>query len=184
MSYAEAAAKGPKQSPEEAYASSRAPAPPQVEKTESDTTSLVDVDSPHVSSVPADYESQRVKTTTQATRLEHEAEDKAREAAKRTSEAAHETKEKAKVGGKKAKAKAKEGGRKLDANRDNPVVIANGVILLVGSGALGLAAYKKYSEGTLDWKFAGTTAAAVGAFALADYFVSQWFFQNKYPPNE
>lgn len=156
---------------------SRAPAPPQIEKTESETTSLVDVDSPHVSSVPADYESQRVKTTTQATRLEHEAEDKAREAAKRASEraseAAHETKEKAKVEGKKAKAKAKEGGRKLDANRDNPVVIANGVILLVGSGALGFAAYKKYSEGTLDWKVAGTTVAAVGAFALADYFVSQ-----------
>lgn len=114
-----------------------------------------------------------MKTSTQATRLEHEAEDKAREAANRASEAAHEAKEKAKVGGKKTKAKAKEGGRKLDANRDNPVIIANGVILLVGSGALGFAAYRKYTEGTLDWKVAGTTAAAVGVFALADYFVSQ-----------
>jgi lipid II:glycine glycyltransferase (peptidoglycan interpeptide bridge formation enzyme) len=123
--------------------------------------------------VPSDYKSQPVKTTSQATRLEHEAEDKAREAAKRASDAAHDAKEKAKIQGKKAKSKAKEGGRKLDANKENPVVIANGVILVVGSVALGLGAYKKYSEGTLDWKVAGITAGAVGAFAVADYYASQ-----------
>jgi Family of unknown function (DUF5353) len=52
-------------------------------------------------------------------------------------------------------------------------VIANGVILVVGSVALGFSAYKKYSEGTLDWKVAGITAGAVGAFAVADYYASQ-----------
>ncbi len=105
--------------------------------------------------------------------MEHEAEDKAREAGKRAFDAAADAKEKVKLGGKKAKGKAKEGGRKLDANKENPVVIANGVILLVGSAALGLGAYKKYSEGTLDWKIAGITAGAVGAFAVADYYASQ-----------
>lgn len=157
--------------------SSRAPAPPQVEKTESETASLVDVDSPHISSVPPDYESQRVKTSTQATRLERESEEKARRAAQDAADTANETKEeakeKAKVGGKKVKAKAKEGGRKLDANKENPVVIANGVILAVGGVALGLAAYKKYSEGTLDWKVASITAGALGAFAVVDYYSSQ-----------
>jgi hypothetical protein len=105
--------------------------------------------------------------------MEHEAEDKAREASKRAAEAAHDAKEKTKVGAKKAKGKAKEGGRKLDANKENPVVIANGVILVVGGAALGFGAYKRYSEGTLDWKVAGITAGAVGAFAVVDYYASQ-----------
>jgi Family of unknown function (DUF5353) len=105
--------------------------------------------------------------------MEHEAEDKAREASKRAAEAAHDAKEKTKVGAKKAKGKAKEGGRKLEANKENPVVIANGIILVVGGAALGFGAYKRYSEGTLDWKVAGITAGAVGAFAVADYYASQ-----------
>lgn len=139
----------------------------------SETASLIDVDSPHVSSVPSNYESQSVKTNTQAERLEREAEDNARTAASRTSAAADSAKDKAKSGSKKAKGKAKEGGRKLDANKDNPVVIANGVILLVGGAALGFGAYKRYTEGTLDWKVAGATAGAVAAFAVADYYASQ-----------
>ena len=121
----------------------------------------------------SDYESQDVQTSTQATRLEHEAEDKARAASKRASEAASDAKEKAKAGAKKGQAKAREGGRRLDANKDNPVVVANGVILLLGSVALGVGAYQKYSEGTLDWKVAGITAGALGAFAVADYYASQ-----------
>lgn len=184
MSYAEVAGKGPKQPPEEA----RAPELPQVEKTESEVASLVDVDTPHVSSVPPDYESQPVKTSTQATRLEQEAEDEARQAAQQIFDEAQdvkeEAKEKARVGGKKAKAKAKEGVRKLDANKENPVVVTNGVILAIGGVALGVAAYNKYTNGTLDWKFAGITAGAVAALAVADYYASQWLFQNKYPPKD
>jgi len=65
------AAKGPTQSPEEA----RAPAPPEVERSTDDSVqSLVDVDSPHISSVPSDYESQSIKTDTQADRIEREEE--------------------------------------------------------------------------------------------------------------
>jgi len=71
MSYASVASRGPKQTPEEA----RAPIPPQVEQTEFESSSLIDVDSPHVSSVPSDYESQSIKTDTQAQRLDNEAED-------------------------------------------------------------------------------------------------------------
>lgn len=44
-----------------------------------DTESLVDVDSHHINSVPSDFESQKIKTSTQADRLQHEAADKARE---------------------------------------------------------------------------------------------------------
>jgi len=72
MSYADVVAEGPKQPPEEA----RAPPMPEVEKTESEATSIVDVGSPHISSVKSDFEDQATKTQTQAIRKEHEAEDK------------------------------------------------------------------------------------------------------------
>jgi len=177
MSYADVAAKGPKQSPEEA----RAPAMPEIEKTESESNSLVDVDSPHVSSVKSDYEQQATKTQTQATRQEHEVEDKARELSEKASEAANDAKKKATTKGKEAKEKAKAGGKKLQDNQDNPVVIGNAVVLLVGSVALAAGAYQKHKEGQLDWQLAGTVAGVVGAFAVGDYFVSKWLIENKYP---
>merc|ERR1712000_455716 len=83
MSYADIAAKGPKQSPEEA----RAHPVPALEPSESESASLIDVDSPHVSSVKSDFQEQEVKTETQAERLEREAEDKARAEAQKASEA-------------------------------------------------------------------------------------------------
>ena len=61
----------------------------------------------------------------------------------------------------------------MDANKENPIFIVKVVILVVGGVALGLGAYKRYSEGSLDWKVAGITAGAVGAFAVADYYASQ-----------
>jgi len=177
MSYADAVAKGPKQSPEEA----RAPAPPEIEKTESEATSVVDLDSPHVSSVKSDFEDQAVKTQTQATRIEHEAEDKAREYGQKASEAASDAKKKAAAKGKDAKEKAKAGGKKLQDNQDNPVVIGNAVILTVGAIALAVGAYQKHSEGKLDWQLAGTVAGVVGVLGVADYFASKWLIENKYP---
>ncbi|KAL8703439.1 MAG: hypothetical protein Q9201_003377 [Fulgogasparrea decipioides] len=203
----------------------RAPAPPSIENTEGSTSSLVDVDSPHVSSVPSDFESQTTQTRTQADRMAHEAEDKAREtsdkASQKTKETAADADQKASEASSKASGKAKEfsqqaskksdelskdagdkydkvkksvarnykegkeeardKGNELSRNRDNPVVVGNAVIIGAGSAALGFAAYQKYAQGELSWKLAGITAAAVGAFALGDYYVSQWLFQNKYP---
>jgi len=166
MSYAQAAARGPKQSPEDA----RAPAPPQVAHDDESTSSLVDVDSPHVSSVPSDFESQSVKTDTQATRLEHEAEDTEREAE-------HEYQEKKK----QAKAKAGKASKKFKENSDNPVVIGNAVAVVGLSAALGFGAYRKYAAGELTWKVVGAWAGIVGLFATGDYFLSSYLFKNKYP---
>ena len=134
---------------------------------------MVDVDSPHISSVKSDFEDQATKTQTQATRQEHEAEDKAREYSQKAKEAASDAKKKAVTKGKEAKEKAKAGGKKLQDNQDNPVVIGNAVILVVGSVALAVGAYQKHKEGQLDWKLAGTVAGIVGAFGVADYFASQ-----------
>ncbi|KAL8761815.1 MAG: hypothetical protein Q9184_002099 [Pyrenodesmia sp. 2 TL-2023] len=186
-------------------------------ETESSVSSLVDVDSPHVSSVPSDFESQTTKTKTQAERMAHEAEDKAREnsakASQKTKETAAEADQKASEASSKASSKAKEfsefasekseelskevgdkydkakksaarnykegkeeareKGNELSRNRDNPVVVANAVIIGVGSVALGFTGYQKYAKGELSWQVAGMAAAAVGAFAIGDYYVSQ-----------
>lgn len=71
------------------------------------------------------------------------------------------------------KEEAREKGNELSRNRDNPVVVGNAVIIGVGSVALGFTAYQKYAQGELSWKLAGITAAAVGAFAVGDYYASQ-----------
>ena len=146
---------------------------PEIENTESQSNSMVDVDSPHVSSVKSDFKEQEIKTQTQATRIEHEAEDKARKYSQKAHEAASDAKKKAATKGKEAKEKAKAGGKKLQDNQDNPVVIGNAVILVVGSVALAVGAYQKHKEGQLDWKLAGTVAGVVGAFSVADYFASK-----------
>lgn len=106
-----------------------------------------------------DFLQQEVKTTTQAERLEREAQEAE---AKRSQE---ETAKKAKA--RKAK------GRGLAANSDNPVFITNAVVAtLVGAG-LGFGAYRKHIEGKLSWEMIGLWSGAVGAFGVVDYFVSK-----------
>lgn len=157
MSYAEAAARGPKQSPEEA----RAPEINRVYKDEGESTaSLIDVDSPHVQSVDSDFLQQNVQTSTQAERIEREE--------KETREARE----------KKAKAKASRG----HGNETNPVYLGNAAILALVSAGLGFGAYHKHAQGKLSWELVGLWTGAVGAFGAVDYFVSKWFLQNKYPP--
>ena len=155
------------------FRSRRAPPIPEVEKTESEAASLVDVSSPHVSSVKSDFEDQAIKTETQATRMEHEAENKAREYGQKASDVTSEAKKKAATKGKESKEKAKAGGKKLQDNQDNPVVVGNAVILVVGTVALAVGAYQKHREGKLDWRLAGTVAGVVGLFGVADYFASK-----------
>ena len=82
-------------------------------------------------------------------------------------------KKKASAAAKEAKGEAKSAGQDLSENRDNPVVIANGVIIVAGSAALGYGAYTKHQAGQLDWQLAATWAAAVGALAVGDYYLSQ-----------
>jgi cation transport ATPase len=147
---------------------------PQVEHTDDSVHSLVDVDSPHISSVTSDFESQSVKTDTQAERieLENEAREKAREAAA----SAQSAKE-------KAKAKAERGSDKARKNADNPVVLGNAATAVILGSVLGVGAYRKYVRNELTWKVVGAWAGVVGLFGVADYYVSNYFFQ-KYPPKK
>ena len=119
----------------------RAPNPPQMENTESNASSMVDVDSPHVSSVKNDYAG---KTETEMKRLEREAEDaekklkhKFDEASENAEKGYDRAKKSAAKNAKSAEKKAKAAGDDLRDNQDNPVVIGNAVIIGLGSALLG-----------------------------------------------
>ena len=107
--------------------------------------SLVDVDSPHISSVPSDFSTQSIKTETQADRLEHEAEDAERR------EAAAERR--ARGGGSSSSSSGKHDKRKERAKQEagNPVVLGNSVAIFALTAALGWGAYRKYRVGELSW---------------------------------
>ena len=222
---------------------SRAPPQPKLEETESSAASLIDVDSPHISSVSSDYSDQATKTRTQADREAREAADRARATANQASdkvleysrEAQQKASEMSEEGQKKASKLSKEGREAasnapqrvselgheaadkasdiynhpsenydkakraaakkseqakdsaihtrddISANRDNPVIIGNAVVITAICAGLGVGVWKKYSAGDLSWKIAGLWAGAVGVFAVGDYYLSQYLFRNKYP---
>lgn len=72
-----------------------------------------------------------------------------------------------------AKGKAVEARDDLSANRDNPVVVANAVLLAVAGIGLGVGAYQKHAKGELGWRVVGAWAGVVGFLAAGDYYFSQ-----------
>lgn len=122
---------------------------------------MIDVDSPHVSSVDPSFLNQNVKTTTQAERLEREQERRG---------ANDDAKTQAR---KKAQAKAKAEKSRLSRNKDNPIVLGNAVLVALASAGLGYGAYNKHLEGKLSWELVAIWSGAVGAFGVADYFASR-----------
>jgi len=182
---------------------SRAPALAQVERSDLDTHSTVDVDSPHIASVPSDYKSQEIKTDTQRERMELEEEDKARQAQQKTQHKARETEHKVKDkasrekdeveqemmdkarqgerAAKEAKEKVKKAADVAQKNPGNPVIFGNALVLTALGIALGVDGWRRYQRGTFGWAAAGAWAGIIGAFAVGDYFVSRLGLQ-KYPP--
>ncbi|KAH3911764.1 hypothetical protein HBH56_128240 [Parastagonospora nodorum] len=138
---------------------------PEVEHGDESVSSLVDVDSPHISSVPSDYESQSVKTDTQSERQQREEE---------MHEEARRLKDKAAAKKDAAKDKARK-------NADNPVVLGNAIGAAVVATALGIGAYRKYARGELTGKLVAAWVGVLGLFGVGDYYVSQYFFK-RYPP--
>lgn len=116
--------------------------------------------------MPSDYESQTIKTDTQASRIEHEAADEALGEKKKAEAKARELKE-------KAKAKASKAESRIKANADNPVILANGLIVGILGTVLGVGAYKKYAAGELSAKVVAAWAGVVGLFAVGDFYASQ-----------
>ncbi|KAF4961679.1 hypothetical protein FGADI_42 [Fusarium gaditjirri] len=166
MSYADVAASGPKQSPEEAAA----PQPPQVITDESaSTASLVDVDMPSVHTVPNDFLEQEIKTETQAARIELEEE--AREEKRKRDEAA-------------AKAKRADNWliqqfSRLSDGSATGLVIAN-FATVVGLGAyLGYKGWGLYEKGKLDWKAVTLGASILAGVTAAEGAVGRYLYKGK-----
>ncbi|KAI3584574.1 putative serine dehydratase domain-containing protein [Fusarium oxysporum f. sp. albedinis] len=166
MSYADVAASGPKQSPEEAAA----PQPPQVITDESaSTASLVDVDMPSVHTVPNDFLEQEIKTETQAARIEREEE--AREEKRKRDEAA-------------AKAKRADNWliqqfSRLSDGSATGLVIAN-FATVVGLGAyLGYKGWGLYEKGKLDWKAVTLGAGILAGVTAAEGAVGRYLYKGK-----
>lgn len=167
-SYADVAASGPKQSPEEAAA----PQLPQVESSEyASTASLVDVDTPSVRTVPSDFMEQEVQTETQAARLEREEETARAEAD---------------LSKKKAASKARKANDALTkwfaglSDNARTGMVASNILAVVGLGGfLGYKAWTLYDHGRFSWKTAGIGAGIVGAVGLFETFLGGYLYKSK-----
>lgn len=160
------------------HRSSRAPPVPQVEQTGTQSSSsLIDVDSPHISSVPSNYSEQSVKTETQANRLEQEAEARAR----RESANAAPNQSKGQSASQKGREQAETAADRIRKNSDNPVLIGNAVVLTALAGILGYGGSRWWQQGAKGGaSVVAGVVAAVGLFAVGDYYLSRWGLE-KYP---
>ncbi|KAJ4416281.1 hypothetical protein N0V85_002350 [Neurospora sp. IMI 360204] len=185
VSYAEIAAKGPKQTPEEAAA----PLPPQIEVDEStSTSSLIDVDTPSVHTVPSDFQEQEIQTETQATRVEHEEEQAAKEEAERAKAKARAEADLAK---KKAKSKAKKADNWLTkqfaslSDGTTGALAAVNLFAVVGlSGWLGYRAWGLYDRRQFTWQHAGRGAGILAAVAVFESVFSGYLAKGKKAKNQ
>ncbi|KAF5613389.1 D-serine dehydratase [Fusarium tjaetaba] len=166
MSYADVAASGPKQSPEEAAA----PQPPQVITDESaSTASLVDVDMPSVHTVPNDFLEQEIKTETQAARIEREEE--ARQEKRKRDEAAAKAK--------KADNWLIQQFSRLSDGSATGLVIANFATVVGLSAFLGYKGWGLYEKGKLDWKAVTLGAGILAGVTAAEGAVGRYLYKGK-----
>ena len=173
MSYADVAAKGPKQTPEEAAA----PQPPQVIPNESaSTASLVDVDMPSVHTVSSEFLEQDIQTETQAQRREREAE--AAEVKRQQRE------EQSKKDAAKAKARRADNWlvsqfAQLSDGSASAVVIANLTAVVGLSSYLGYRAWGLYDKGRLTWGNVGAGAGILAAVGLFEAGFANYLYKGK-----
>ncbi|RTE79606.1 hypothetical protein BHE90_005865 [Fusarium euwallaceae] len=166
MSYADVAASGPKQSPQDAAA----PQPPEIISTESaSTASLIDVDLPSVHTVNSEFLDQPVKTETQAARIEREEE--ARE-------------EKSKRDAAAAKARQTDNWliqqfSRLSDGSATGLVIANFATVVGLSAYLGYKGWGLYEKGRLDWKAVGIGAGILASVSAAEGVLGRYMYKGK-----
>jgi len=168
MSYADVAATGPKQTPEEAAA----PQPPEIITTETaSTSSLIDVDAPSVHTVPSDFLEQNIQTGTQAARLEREEESK---------------KAKAKAAAHKAKGRARETDNwliaqfsKLSDGSAGALGVANLAAVVGLSAFLGYKAWGLYERGRLSWETVGLGVGILAGVGAAEAVLGRYLVKGK-----
>ncbi|KAM0601503.1 hypothetical protein ACHAQF_006280 [Verticillium nonalfalfae] len=166
-SWADVASKGPQQTAEEA----RAPPPVEVQTdAETSTSSLVDVDSESVRTVPSDYLQQEVQTETQADRIDRE--------------------EKARAEAELAKKKAAHKARRADSwltrqfsSLSDGSAGALAIVNLVGvvglSGFLGYRAWGLYERGRLSWQNVGVGLGVLGVVGVVEGIFGGYLYKTK-----
>lgn len=177
MSYADAAAKGARQSPEEAAA----PQPPEIIPNESSSTaSLIDVDMPSVHTVPPDFLEQDVQTETQAERIQRE-----QEAAERAKQQ-QQQREAAAAAKKKAASKAKRADSwltrqfsQLSDGSVTAIALANVAGVVGVSGFLGYRAWGLYERRVLDWKHVGVGVGVLAAVGAVEAVLGRYLYKSK-----
>ncbi|KAG6294674.1 hypothetical protein E4U09_002536 [Claviceps aff. purpurea] len=180
VSYADVAASGPKQTPEEAAA----PQPVELVNTESvATASLTDVDIPSVHTVPSDFSEQPIQTETQANRLDIEAEADAEAEAE-----AAKTKAKAKV--QNAKKQTAKKARETDSwlvqqfsglsdGSASALAVTNLAAIIGVSSYLGYKAWGLYERGNLSWKTAGVGVGILAGVGAAEAVLGRYLYKGK-----
>ncbi|KAH7163378.1 hypothetical protein B0J13DRAFT_35498 [Dactylonectria estremocensis] len=172
MSYADVAASGPKQTPEEAAA----PQPIEIVNTESaSTASLVDVDMPSVHTVHSDFLEQEVQTQTQADRIAREEDAAKAKAASKASKAKS-----------RAASKAKSADDWLSSyfaglsdNTASAVVVANLASVVGLSAFLGYKAWGLHQQGRLSGQSVGLGVGIVAGVAAVEAFVGRYLYKGK-----
>ncbi|KAL2753152.1 hypothetical protein ACRALDRAFT_2044794 [Sodiomyces alcalophilus JCM 7366] len=166
-SWADVAAKGPKQTAEEAAA----PVPPSVQSdVETSTSSLVDVDTPAVRTVPADYDDQEIKTHTQADRIRREEESRAK-----TQPAKKEAADK----GRRADNWLTRQFAALSDSSAGALAITNLVGVVGLSGFLGYKAWHLYDRGRLNWEHVAIGVGILGVVGIGESIIGRYLYKAK-----
>ncbi|UQC90327.1 uncharacterized protein CLUP02_15857 [Colletotrichum lupini] len=166
-SYADMAAKGPKQTPEEAAA----PPPPEISvDSTASTSSLVDVDMPSVHTVPHDFLEQEIQTETQADRVDRE--EKARAEADLA-------KKKAASKARKADSWLKRQFSSLSDGTASALVVSNLVGVVGLSAFLGYKAWGLYERGRLSWQSVGLGLGILGVVGLGEGIFGSYLYKTK-----
>ncbi|EHK27046.1 uncharacterized protein TRIVIDRAFT_85708 [Trichoderma virens Gv29-8] len=167
MSYADAAAKGARQTPEEAAA----PQQPEIIPSESaSTASLIDVDMPSVHTVRSDFLEQDIQTETQAERIRRE------EEAARANQAA---KKKAAGKARKADSWVTRQFSQLSDSSVTAIAIANFFGVVGVSGFLGYRAWGLYEKSRLDWKHVGVGFGVLAAVGAVEAVLGRYLYKSK-----
>ncbi|KAI0467731.1 major facilitator superfamily domain-containing protein [Xylaria cf. heliscus] len=174
MSYAQVAAAGAKQSAKEAAA----PQPPQIIPSETaSTSSLIDVDTPSVRTVPSDFLEQDIQTSTQEKRRELE-------------EAAANAAARARAEADLAKKKSSRKARRVDnaltkffgelSEGASTAIVATNLAAVVGVSAyLGYKALGLYERGRLTWANIGIGAGVAVGVGLFEAALGGYLYKGK-----
>ena len=117
------------------------------------SSSLIDVDTPSVHTVPSDFAEQDIQTETQAARIEHDALEK--DIAAKARAEADFAKKKTRRGVQKADSWLTKQFTSMSEGASSALVLGNLVTIVGISGWLGFKAWSLYDRGRLDWKTAG-----------------------------